>query len=153
MNVTRGYVLGLSVWVLAAGCQRSLGDSATGQVAGASGAKLLVAGRGGSEAAARTINFAEVARSPDARTTGPISGGRSRIPRAAPAGAASVSRTQGVLGVAARDSLAAANRSLRGGGGSLPLRWCRSRHLPELHRFATRSQRRCRGRQDRPGGQ
>ena len=72
MNVTRGYVLGLSVWVLAAGCQRSLGDSATGQVAGASGAKLLVAGRGGSEAAARTINFAEVARSPDARTTGPI---------------------------------------------------------------------------------
>jgi len=48
------------------------GDSATGQFAGASGAGLFTAGRGGSEAAARTINFAELARSPDARTNGPI---------------------------------------------------------------------------------
>jgi len=72
MNVARGYVLGLSVWVLGSGCHRSPGDSATGQVVGATSAKLLVAGRGGSEAAARTINFAEVARSPDARTNGPI---------------------------------------------------------------------------------
>ena len=47
MNVTRGYVLGLSVWVLAAGCQRSLGDSATGQVAGASGAKSVTAAGSG----------------------------------------------------------------------------------------------------------
>jgi len=62
------------------------------------------------------------------------------VPRSAPGGAASVSCEvpQGVLGVTARDGLAAALRSLRGGGGSLPLRWCCSRHLPELHRSATR---------------
>jgi hypothetical protein len=72
MRVARGYVLGLSVWVLGAGCHHMPGDAATGQFAGASGPGLFAAGRGGSGGAARTIHFAEVARSPDARTTGPI---------------------------------------------------------------------------------
>jgi hypothetical protein len=72
MGVARGYVLVLSVWVLGAGCHHMPGNSATGQVAGPSGAGLFAAGRGGSGGAVRTIHFAEVARSPDARTTGPI---------------------------------------------------------------------------------
>ena len=72
MGVARGYVLGLSVWVLGAGCHHMPGDSATGQFAGARGAELFAPGRGGSGGAARTIHFAEVARSPDARTAGPI---------------------------------------------------------------------------------
>ena len=72
MGVARGYVLGLAVWVLGAGCHHMPADSVTGQFAGASGAGLFAAGRGGSGGAARTIHFAEVARSPDARTTGPI---------------------------------------------------------------------------------
>jgi len=47
-------------------------DSATGPCACASGAGSFAAGRGGSGGAARTIHFAEVARSPEAGTTGPI---------------------------------------------------------------------------------
>ena len=72
MGIARGYVLGLSIWVLAAGCHHVPRDSANSQLAGASGAGSFAAGRGGSGGAARTINFAEVARSADARTTGPI---------------------------------------------------------------------------------
>jgi hypothetical protein len=71
MGVARGYVVGLAVWVLGAGCHHMPADSATGQFA-AGGAGLFAAGRGGSGGAARTIHFAEVARSPDARATGPI---------------------------------------------------------------------------------
>jgi len=72
MGVARRYVVGLAVWVLGAGCHHMPADSATGQFTGASGTGLFAAGRGGSGGAARTIHFAEVARSPDARTTGPI---------------------------------------------------------------------------------
>jgi len=72
MGAARGYVLGLSVWILGVGCHHLPRESATDQFASASGAGLFAAGRGGSEGAARTIHFAEAARSPDARTTGPI---------------------------------------------------------------------------------
>ena len=88
MGVARGYVVALSIWVLGAGCQNVPRDSATGQFAGPSNAGSFAAGRGGS-GAARTIHFAEVARSPDARTTGPIKPRTfEEIPRTAPAGAA-----------------------------------------------------------------
>ena len=72
MDVARGYVMWLCFWLLCAGCYHAPRDPATGQIAGASGAGLFAGGRGGSDGAARTIHFAEVARSPDARTTGPI---------------------------------------------------------------------------------
>lgn len=68
MGIARRYVLGLSVCILIAGCHHVPRDS----TAGAGGAGSFAAGRGGSDGAARTINFAEVARSADARTTGPI---------------------------------------------------------------------------------
>ena len=72
MGAARAYVLALSLPVLSAGCHHIAGNSPTGQSAGGGGAGSFAAGRGGSGGAAHTINFAEVARSPEARTTGPI---------------------------------------------------------------------------------
>jgi hypothetical protein len=72
MGVAKRYVVALSICVLGAGCRHMPRDSATGQFAGPSSVGSFAAGRGGSGGTARTIHFAEVARSPDARTTGPI---------------------------------------------------------------------------------
>jgi hypothetical protein len=68
MGAAKAYVLALSVAVLSAGCHHI---APPGPSAG-SGAGSFAAGRGSSGGAALTINFAELARSPEARTTGPI---------------------------------------------------------------------------------
>jgi hypothetical protein len=143
----QGYVLGLSVWVLGAGCYHMPGDSATGQFAGASGAGLFAAGRGGS-GGPRTIHFAEVARSPDREPPARSSRGRSRNAANRAADAASCEAPQGVLGVTARDGLAAGLRSRRLGSFSAPsmvLFQTPAETAPIRHR----PQRRCRCRQHR----
>jgi hypothetical protein len=68
MGPPRACVLALALAVLSAGCHHI----APSGPSGASGAGSFAAGRGGSGGAAQTIDFAAVARSPEARTTGPV---------------------------------------------------------------------------------